>query len=90
MSDIQHSIEAATIAIANKTTVIGGGTAAIAGAADKVGLTVVTSSGTLDIAGFCALAGLMIAMLGYFTSVYFQWRRDCRESAEFRRRFEEK
>lgn len=28
---------------------------------------------------FAALTGLLIALLGYFTNVYFQWRKDRRE-----------
>lgn len=70
---IKHAVEQAAIATANKVTLAGGGTAAVAGVAEKVG------AGSLDIVGMC---GLGLAVLGYLTSLYFQWRRDRREHYE--------
>lgn len=87
MSSTQHSIEAVTIATSKNITVAGGGTAAVAGVAEKAGVVqFVTGTGSLDIAGMCALGGLVLAFLGFLTSLYFQWRRDRRETAEFYRR----
>ena len=85
----QHSIEAITIATGNKTTTAGVVTAVSAGAADKVGILDLTNAaGNLDVAGMCAIGGLLLALLGFLTSLYFQWRRDRRESLslEFARR----
>lgn len=87
MSSTQHSIEAVTIAMSKNITVAGGGAAAVAGVAEKAGVVqFVTGNGSLDIAGMCALGGLLLAFLGFLTSLYFQWRRDRRETAEFYRR----
>lgn len=81
MSSTQHGIEAVTIGVSQKVTVAGGtGAAAVA---EKVGaVQFVNSSGSLDVAAICALGGLVLAAAGYFTSLYFQRRRDKRESIE--------
>lgn len=76
----QHSVEAITIGIGNKATITGGATAAIAGVADKAGVvSMVNAGGTLDVSGYCAIGGLILAALGFLVSVYFQIRRDRRE-----------
>ena len=76
----QHSIEAITIGIGNKATITGGATAAIAGVADKAGVvSMVNAGGTLDVSGYCAIGGLLLALFGFMVSVYFQWRKDRRE-----------
>jgi hypothetical protein len=80
---VQHSIEALAIGASNKATIAGGATAVVTGSAVKAGF-LTTAAGTFDIAAFCALGGLALAMLGYFTSLYFQARRDRREAAAFR------
>jgi hypothetical protein len=83
MSSTQHSVEAITIGASQKLTVGGGAVAAVTGVAEKAGVAeFVTSTGSLDVAGICALGGLFLAFVGYFTSLYFQWRRDRRESVE--------
>lgn len=68
----EHHIEAATIAVSNKVTAIGGVTAAASGVAVKAGLAVSINEITAIVGATCALLGLLI-------SVYFQWRRDRRE-----------
>ncbi len=83
MSSTQHSVEAITIGASQKLTVGGGAAAAVTGAAEKAGVVeFVSGTGSLDIAGICALGGLFLAFVGYFTSLYFQWRRDRREAIE--------
>jgi hypothetical protein len=83
MSSTQHGIEAVTIGVSQKVTVAGGTGAAAVGVAEKVGaVQFVNSNGALDVAAICALGGLVLAAAGYFTSLYFQWRRDRRESIE--------
>jgi hypothetical protein len=83
----QHSIEAITIGVGNKATLTGGATAAIAGVADKAGVVnMVNAGGSLDVSGYCAIGGLILATLGFLVSVYFQWRRDRREAVAFKQK----
>ncbi len=87
MSSTQHGFEAITIGASQKITLAGGGTAAVVGGAEKAGfIQLLNGTGSLDVAGICALAGLILAILGFLTSFYFQWRRDRRETQEFYRR----
>jgi len=87
MSSAQHGLEAITIGTSQKITLTGGGAAAVIGGAEKAGIVqFVNGTGSLDIAGMCALGGLVLAILGFLTSFYFQWRCDRRETQEFYRR----
>jgi hypothetical protein len=83
MSSTQHGFETAAIVSSQKITVTSGIGAGAAGIAEKAGVVqFVSDSGSLDVAGMCALGGLLLAFLGYLTSLYFQYRRDQRESVE--------
>lgn len=87
MSSTQHGIEAVTIGVSQKITLTGGGAAAVAGVAERTGaVQFVAGTGSDNIAVICAIGGLILAVAGYLTSFYFQWRRDRRETAEFYRR----
>lgn len=83
MQSAQHGIEMATIGISNKITVAGGATAVVSSAAERVGVvTMVNQAGAIDVAGWCAIGGVVCAFLGLIVSFYFQWRRDRRENLE--------
>lgn len=66
-----EAVEAASISVGTKATFVGGGGA------------VVSSFLQSNLLGIC---GLLIAALGYLTSVYFQRRKDARDQIEHERR----
>jgi hypothetical protein len=86
MNSAQHSFDAPIIAVSKTVTGVGSITAVGGGVADKAGIAVATSVGAWSIPEICALGGLLFALVGYLTSTYFQWRRDRRETAEWKRR----
>ncbi len=63
----KEAVEAVLIPAGNKVTLIGGGSAAL--------MSFMHSN-----AGW--ISGVVIALLGYFTSLYFQRRRDAREKRQ--------
>jgi hypothetical protein len=73
MSDqiTREAVESALISAGNKTVLAGGSAAAVSDfLQSNLGVTV----------------GIAIGILGYLTSLYFQWSRDRRERAEHKRR----
>lgn len=83
MSVAQQGNDALVIAMSKKITLGGGATAAVSGSLSttSAGHALTAASG-IDITGVCAMIGAGVAVLGFFVSVYFQWRRDRRESRE--------
>jgi hypothetical protein len=76
-------VEALIIGVSHKTTMVGGATAVIGGAVEKVNrVTVGVATSSMDVGAMCAIGGLILAMLGYMTSIYFQLRRENREARE--------
>ena len=69
----QAAIDATTSSIATKTTNTGSLTAIVGG---------------LTANEWLAIAGAVIAVLGFFTNLYFQDRRDRREQREHERRMQ--
>lgn len=61
---IPDAVEAATIALSNKATYVGGGTAAVLGFMHQ---------------NMVAICGIALGVLGFLTNLYFQKRRDQRE-----------
>lgn len=71
----KEAVEAASISVGTKATFLGGGGAAISSFLHS------------NLLGIC---GLLIALLGYLTSLYFQRRKDAREQAEHERRMRQR
>lgn len=67
----RDAIDAAAATLGTKATYTGGGTAVVGGLTANEWLTI---------------AGVLIAVLGFFTNLYFQHRRDQREELEHQRR----
>lgn len=67
----KEAVEAASISVGNKATLAGGSAAAVS---------------TFLHSNMGVLVGIALGVLGYITSLYFQWRRDRREQREFEKR----
>ena len=67
----KEAVEAATISAGNKVTLAGSGAAAVS---------------TFLHSNLGVVAGIALGVLGYLTSLYFQWRRDRREQREYEKR----
>lgn len=67
----KEAVEAVSISVGTKATFLGGGGAALSSFLHS---------------NFLGICGVLIAALGYFTSLYFQKRKDAREQIEHERR----
>lgn len=79
---LSHQAEQAIIAASSKTTIVGGSTAAVSGVAEKTGFVDLMGMYGTEIAAASAVGGLLLAFLGFLLTVYFNYRRDLRETRE--------